>query len=627
MDLLQAIERAEQNINLAYKHPNYKRTVDLKKLYLQVLTGEDIDDLLPQFELREDKNLFKQRRALTIENLTPTISPVCDKFYGVARIQPSKTVLAQKAEKQKFIEAVESSFYNRQDIEAYMDDILDEIAISDPNAFLAIGFEPFNEGETPKVYPTVFGCEEVFDFVYKSDGALDFLFVCQEVEIRGKHQTGRTVKNKRVYDYYCISEGNALIYREITEGRVLNDGGTVWVSDNGKSYQKKEIFVGSDSTETPETPALRLGYIQHKKHRAICISPIHPAIPILRDMIRDKSEYDVSKRCHVFPQKIMYDDVCKGEVHIDESRRCINGYISGTQDTCSVCQGSGFRPHKSGQEVIRIKRPLLKEEFLPIDQIVTYVTTNLEAVKMLSDDMERNAVKVESAVFSSGMRQRSNMRTGQQQQEMPTATQMVISTDDYNYVLDAWAKNRSRWFCFIVRQIGEVFDTGVDVTFKYSGKYVMETQEELINRLKSLADAGVSIQLINEADLRIAKVFFDNDEIGMKRYITRAMFEPFRGRGADALTLLENENVRKSTKVLFANFDQIFERIERENGVEFYDKKPSEQKVIIDKIVDEIKGELEKEQPAMMLGLPKTLGTGNPKTSDPAGDPNQPPTQ
>lgn len=620
MELLEAIERAEQNINFAYKHPNYKRTVDLKKIYLQVLTGEEIDDLLPQFELREDKNLFKQRKALTIENLTPTLSPVCDKFYGVARIQPSKTVTAVKGEKQQFLEEAENTFYNRQDIEAYMDDILDEIAISDPNAFLAIGFESFNEGEKPRIYPTIFGCEEVFDFVYKADGSLDFLFICQEVEIRGKQVTGRTVRNRKVYDFYCISEGNALVYREIIEGRTLPSGGTEWQSENGKRYDKKEVFIGSDALQSLETPAVRLGYIQHKKHRAICISPIHPAIPILRDMIRDKSEYDVSKRCHVFPQKVMYDDVCKGEVHINESRRCVQGYISGTSDTCSVCNGSGFRPHKSGQEVIRIKRPLTKDEFLPIDQIITYVTTNLEAVKMLSDDMERNAIKVESSVFSSGMKQRSNMSTGKQQNEMPTATQMVISTDDYNYVLDAWAKNRSRWFCFIIRQIGAVFDTDVDVTFKYSGKYVMETQEELINRLKSLADAGVSIQLINEADLRIAKVFFDNDELGMNRYLTQSRFMPFRGRGADALALLENENVSKSTKVLFANFYEIFERIEEENGIEFYDKKPKEQKVIIDKIVDEIKAELEKEQPAMMLGLPKKLNTG-----DPLADPNNPP--
>jgi hypothetical protein len=608
MELLDAISRAEQNINFAYQHPNYKRTVELKKIYLQVLTGEDIDDLLPQFELREDKKLWKQRKALTIENLSPTISPICDKFYGVARIQPSKVMLAKNKEKQKFIEEAEKVFYNRQDLETYMDDILDEIGISDPNAFLAVSFEPFDEGDVPKIYPTIFGCEEVYDFVYKPDGSLDFLFVCQKVDVRGKMQKGTSVKTREVHDYYCISEGNALIFKEVVEERqlVLGEGEREWRSENGKLYYVKEVFVYSDAIKEQETPAIRLGYIQHKRHRAICISPIHPSLPILKDMIRDKSEYDVSKRCHVFPQKVMYDDACVGEIHLNPSRTCSGGYISGTKDTCSVCQGSGFRPHRSGQEIIRIKRPKTKDEFLPIDQIVTYITTNLEAVKMLGDDMERNAMRVESSIFSSGMRQRSNMQT--QGKELPTATQMTISTDDYNYVLDAWAKNRGRWYCFVIRQAGAVFDTEVEVTYKYSGKYVMETQEDLINRLKSLADAGVSEQLIDEADLRIAKVMFDNDEVAMKRYLSKRVWLPFRGRGKDeVLVLLENENVPKATKILYANFQEIFQRLEDEQGIEFYDKDRKKQRAEIEKIIAEYKKTIEEEQPNDLLGLPKQV--------------------
>ena len=225
---------------------------------------------------------------------------------------------------------------------------------------------------------------------------------------------------------------------------------------------------------------------------------------------------------------------------------------------------------------------------------------------MLGDDMERNAMRVESSIFSSGMRQRSNMQT--QGKELPTATQMTISTDDYNYVLDAWAKNRGRWYCFVIRQAGAVFDTEVEVTYKYSGKYVMETQEDLINRLKSLADAGVSEQLIDEADLRIAKVMFDNDEVAMKRYLSKRVWLPFRGRGKEeVLVLLENENVPKSTKILYANFQEIFQRLEDEQGIEFYDKDRKKQRAEIEKIISEYKKTIEEEQPNDLLGLPKQV--------------------
>ena len=612
MILEEAKKRAEQNLNLGFKHLNYDKTVALKKVYLQMLTGEDIDDLLPQFELREDVALFKQRKTLTIENVSPTLSPICDKFYGVARIQPIKNLRTKNKEKQKYVEQAEKTFFNNQDLETYMDDILDEIAISDPNAFLAISFAPFNEGEVPTIYPTIFGCEEVHDFIYKPNGSLDFLFIAQKVDVRGIIQKGRSVKTREVHDFYCISDGNAIVYRELVDERNLiqNPNDSIFISERGKTYIVSEVFTYSPAFKNQETPAIRLGYIQHKRQRAICISPIHPALPILKDMIRDKSEYDVSKRCHVFPQKVMYDDVCKGEIHIDDSRRCVGGYIAGTKDTCSVCSGTGFRPHRSGQEIIRIKRPVTKEEFLPIDQIITYVTTNLEAVKMLGEDMERNAIKVEASIFSSGMRQRSNMRTSNS--EVPTATQMTISTDEYNYVLDAWAKNRGRWFCFVIRQTSAVFDTEVEVAYKYSGKYVMETQEDLINRLKSLSDAGVSVQLVDEADLRIAKVIFDNDETAMQSYITKRAWLPFRGRTLDeCLVLLENENVPKSTKVLYANFQEIFQRLEDENGIEFFTKSRKEQKVLIDAIISDYKTTVESEQPADLLGIAKSINQPN----------------
>ena len=140
----------------------------------------------------------------------------------------------------------------------------------------------------------------------------------------------------------------------------------------------------------------------------------------------------------------------------------------------------------------------------------------------------------------------------------------------------------------------------------------METQEDLINRLKSLSDAGVSVQLVDEADLRIAKVIFDNDETAMQSYITKRAWLPFRGRTLDeCLVLLENENVPKSTKVLYANFQEIFQRLEDENGIEFFTKSRKEQKVLIDAIISDYKTTVESEQPADLLGIAKSINQPN----------------
>jgi hypothetical protein len=605
MTIDEAKQRAEDNISSAYKHANYERTVQLKKEYLQVLTGEEIDDLLPQFEIREDKELWNQRKKLTIENLSPTISPICEKFYGVARLHANKYIQAKNVEKQKFVEGVSDNFYNRQSIEQYMDDILDEIAISDPNAFLAISFMPFEEGQHPKIYPTIFGCEEVLDYVYNSNGELSFLFICQQVQVRAKIK-GRSVQTKTLKDYYCISLGNIISYKQLSEDRSLeeNSNSYDWTSQNGITYRVQEVSTYIDSFENKSTPAIRLGYIQHKKHRSICISPIHPAIPILKDMIRDKSEYDVSKRCHVFPQKVMYDDACTGETHINASRVCNGGFISGTKDTCSTCSGTGFKPHTSGQQIIRIKRPRTKEEFMPIKELISYVSTDLEAVKMLGNDIERNMILVEGAIFSSGLKQRNNFQS--RNSEMPTATQMTISNDEYNYVLDAWAKNRSKWYCFAVKQIGAIYDTPVEVSFRYNGKYVLETQEDLIVRLKNLTEAGVSENIIIEADLRIAKIFFDENANEYLAYSVKTYFLPFKGKSKEeVIILLENDNVPKLQKILYANFQTVFEIIEETIGVDFYLKSRKEQRVIVESVINAFSEQLAKEIPNDLLGLPK----------------------
>lgn len=610
MELLEAINRANENIDLSYKHKDYKRTTDIKQITLQVTTGEETLSLIPMFELREDKAMWAQRANLFIEPLSSTSAPICDKFYGIKRIKANRDIKATTTSKQKYIDETERKFYGRMDLDYYMDNFLDEISMSDPNAFLVIAFDDFTDGQTPNIYPLIFGCEQVHDFIYKPNGDLDFLFLAVEVEMRNK-PTNRSLTNK-VTDFYVLSEGNTIVYKEISPERpqVLKGSETVYEAKNSKKYNVTVAQNGSNKTSKNETPARRLGYILSKKNRNIADTPIRPMIPLLKDIARDKSELDLSKRCHVFPQKIMYDDTCIGEVHIEQSRKCISGKIAGTNDTCTVCGGDGFKVHRSGQEVIKLRKPKTKDEFFPLDEMVRYLTNDLEAVRFLSDEIAKNTALCERAIFSSSSTNKANMATNK---EHKTATQAIISTEEYNNVLDGWAKNRAEWFMFSIRIIGQIFDTEVEVTYSYNGKYVMENEAEIIDKLKALAEAGVNEQIIDEAEYRLAKTIFDNDKEALLRYTSKRQFLPFRGRGKEEIALLlESTNVTQHSKVLYSNFVEIFEEIELESSTEFYKTDVKAQKDVIDAKVKAIIETLKAEAPNDILGLARTTAAGKP---------------
>jgi hypothetical protein len=602
MDLKEAKLRSESNISLSFRHKDYKKTLEIKKLNLQVTTGEDMQTLIPMFELREDKKLWEQRVSLFVEPVTQITSPINDKFYGVKRIRANRSIITSDINKQELLQNAEKYFYGRMDLDFFMDNHLDQLSMIDPNAFYVVSFDPFVTGQKPNIYPLIFGCEQVHDFLYKPNGDLDFLFLSVDVQIRTEN-----FKTKKVTDYYCLSEGNTIVYRQIDGDRNLakNENQYEFVSANGKKFLVTTLKSGSEKVTKNETPAKRLGYINHKNNNKILDTPMRPMLSILRDIIRDKSELDLAKRCHSFPQKIMYDDSCVGEVHLSPNRTCVNGYIQGTKEVCSTCGGDGFKVHRSSQEVVKLKKPKTKEEFFPLDELIKYLVVDLDSVKFLDEQIKSNISLCERAIFSSSTTNQSGLSNNT---ELKTATQAIISTDEYNYVLDGWAKNRAEWFMFTLRIIGQIFDTGVEVSYSYNGKYVMESEENIVSKLKLLVEAGVSEQIIDEQENRLAKVIFDNDENALLRYNSKRTFLPFRGRGKDEVQiLLDSTNVSKYSKVLYSNFVEIFEGIEMDLGIEFYRKDKVFQKTEIEKRVNELIKIIESETPNEIMGLPRNI--------------------
>jgi len=88
LDLQTAFAVASDLVSTGRRHPDYQRTVDLARKYRAMMTGEDLDYLMRQFNRRESEEDFKQRLRLT-KHITPAIcSTLMNPAHKMVGVKP-----------------------------------------------------------------------------------------------------------------------------------------------------------------------------------------------------------------------------------------------------------------------------------------------------------------------------------------------------------------------------------------------------------------------------------------------------------------------------------------------------------------------------------------------------------
>jgi hypothetical protein len=356
----------------------------------------------------------------------------------------------------------------------------------------------------------------------------------------------------------------------------------------------------SSSTANNRVQARRIGYIKHPTNKTICVSPLHPAEATFRDLIRRKSELDVTISLHVFPKLFQYGEDCDGETDKSPELVCNNGYIANTKNKCKKCGGTGFKPHRSAQDVIQMKYPKEGREFVPLKDLAFYLSPDINVIDKLDSVVQQKMQEAYIACFSTDLLKKQTGTIGEQ-----TLGEIKLKQDDVNDTLGKWATNRSNIYKFIISQIGIFNDVDVEVTHEYPKTLESESLEELLAKYALYVTNGVSPLVIDEIEMQIAKLQMDNEPASFQRYKIQRMFLPFRGMvdSQKALALSSTE-VPKFTKVLYYNFQWLFTKIE-ETVPKFYDETKTfkERFETIEKEVQAIIDQLDKEAPSVNLGL------------------------
>jgi hypothetical protein len=168
-----------------------------------------------------------------------------------------------------------------------------------------------------------------------------------------------------------------------------------------------------------------------------------------------------------------------------------------------------------------------------------------------------------------------------------TATAKNISLQNVYDSLYPFALHYSMYWEFGIKLISEITQIPVNCSMKFGKDFHFDTDTDMITQLKMLKDAGASTELIKLQEYKLIKSRLEDNVEELKRYHIKDYFTPWTSKSEAMIisikTTLPPDNY---FKVLFNNFDEIFNAIELKYPT-FYDMERDKQQKIVDEMVIE----------------------------------------
>lgn len=607
-----------EHIKGGIKHQDYQHVVELAKLYRQLYTGDNMKDLIKQFNKREDDEQFKQRLELTTlvtECITSKITAPQKKIATAQTIQKEAYLNAgesqqQKDMKQKSLENAINSFYNGKGIDAYLEDVMLDLNDIDPNAFILFLFNNYdNQIESPVVYGIPIYSDEALNFSYINN-ELDWLVFRKEV----KYNDGASEKSG--YYYSIIAANEQVSFAPISERDMAGYGMTdsVLYDDSGNITAVESITEGSyyiklngqyhkitvASPKAGFTPAFRVGAVKdHRTDGRTLINNWHKAIPYLKKSIKTCSELDITESLHVFAQTFEYQPRCTGQI-LDGNIIPCNAGLTPSGTPCRACNGTGYQANKSGQDKITIGLPRDPKDIFDLRNLKAYISAPIDILDKLVERLESHEKKAIETVYNSN-RFVVNSFT-------KTATESQI---DYQSIYDAlrplMAKYSLAWE-FIVK-VNAAYNDIKDITVKhkFGHRIGFESEDDIIRKIQAAKAAGVSSYVLEQMNNDLIYVIYaDYPEI-IKKIEVKQKFFPFEGKDPSTIAMMISQGyVEKSDIILYANFKRIFAELESENP-NFFLFAEDKQRSLISAKVNKIQEDISKQSE---IAIPFNDSTG-----------------
>lgn len=604
------LKRLGEIIRRDEKHTDYKRVNELHKLYKQLVTGEEMAELLHQFTPRESPEMFVQRVNIT-QHITKTVSQnVMDIFYKVPRSNSVQRCVAYEdndVKRTKELNSKLNEFWGDASLDDYMNTRWFELNFIDPNAFIVTEWQQVDTTKSRYMpYPFEVDSKMAIQYEYFNN---DLMYLVSEQESKklvwDKKQKKDIEVKIETYTIYGMNdtvkftelgkEESAKVYMEnrATINALWIKGEFFFnVGDNLYFFaenNKEEVYLVETFTHNlGYVPAKRVGFKRdlYTNGRTF-VSPLDKATPILMKMVKANSELDLTMALHAFPQKIQYSSRCKA--HDCRDGMCTDGNV------CQRCNGSGYEIITSAQDAITLAMPKSKEDMADLSNIIRYEYPPVDLVKFQKEYIDSLTVYVKEAVF--------NTELFSKKEVSETATGKNISLQNVYDSLYPVATAYSKIWNFLVTTVADIVELseGLIAFYHFSKDFKLKSLTDLYMDLKMVGDARASEFVKSAIETDIASIIYSEDERGLQKYNVKQSFFPFSGKTPEQITLLMGTaNVTSFTKCFYANFGSIFDTIEMEQAnaaVDFYDLARDKQFELITAKVNEILAEIEKENP------------------------------
>ena len=475
-------------------------------------------------------------------------------------------------------------FYGDESLDTYMETRFPELTFTDPNAFILVAFDAFNEQtESAEPYPVEIYSKNVLNFKYENN---ELCWVMSRH--KGKMVNRQNNKNEaevfQGWNYFLylpeITIGLTEVDPEGSLGDQMPDGATTLeIKEDDKTVRRFIVVVFNHGA--PMVPLVRVGYKHDLSTDArTVIAPHEPAVQRFSKLVKTGSEMDLTQGLHVFPQKIQYVQKCQGH----QGEQCYNGSdLNG--NTCKSCGGSGVKMIRSSQEMIMVPMPERQEDIvLDLDKLLVYKTPPIELVKWQQEYTTQLEKDCFNDVFVSEMLTR---------EEVQTATQARLDNEAMADTLWPFAKQYSKVWKKMTTLTAVYTDESENFLAVHSFPRTLniETQKQLIADRKAAVEAGMPASFIMEIDRAIAGKVFTDDPRGLQRWRVQAEMMPFKGMTEQQLAqVLMGDLAAKADKVLWANFDTVWKELEQDNdGLKLYEKDMDEIQKMVEAKVDELR--------------------------------------
>jgi hypothetical protein len=247
--------------------------------------------------------------------------------------------------------------------------------------------------------------------------------------------------------------------------------------------------------------------------------------------------------------------------------------------------------HKTSSDILTIPLPNdSTEPLMDLSKLVHYAVPNPEIIDAQNARLKLLEEKAYSKVFNNEDAVKATISDS-------ATSKLIDKQKKYNAYLP-YAEKVASMYRDMVYLIAAWRDENIGLTVEYilPGDFKLETLSELLTTLKTANDSGLPAPLRETITNDIAAKMYTDQPYQLKVYLTKQFYNPFRSKSDPQIqALIANSLVLYSDKVLYANFDRVFNQIEIKEPRFYEIQELSTQAKIVETevkvIADEIKAE------------------------------------